>query len=430
MSEIAIKTENLGKRYRLGQFIGYMTLRESLVSVVRAPLRRFSGKQPPSDAGPKGDHIWALRDVSFEIKEGEAVGVIGRNGAGKTTLLRILSRITEPTEGSARIRGRFGTLLEVGTGFHPELTGRENVYLNGAILGMRRKEIASKFDAIIDFAGFEEFVDTPLKRFSSGMQVRLAFSVAAHMQPEILMVDEVLAVGDIEFQRKCLGKMNDVAKGGRTVVFVSHNMTAIRNLCPRTLLIDQGLLLMDTDTETAVNAYLKRNLTEGATITGEELQKRTSGVVIRDSPFIRFREVAVTGAKGAARNSFQSDEAISIAVTYECLQQVNDLRVIVTLTDENGTPLMNSQNADTDEAVEFYKRSAGVYHSVCTIPADTLGEKTYYVTLQLLYIGIEHLVLDKVLSFDVAFKGYYGVRQASFPNAYFRPRLDWRTTRG
>lgn len=428
MSEVAIKTENLGKRYRLGQFVGYQTLREGLVRAASAPLRRLTGKHPPADSF-RGDHIWALRDVSFEIKEGEAVGIIGRNGAGKTTLLRILSRITDPSEGYARLRGRFGTLLEVGTGFHPELTGRENVYLNGAILGMRRKEIVAKFDEIIDFAGFEAFVDTPLKRFSSGMQVRLAFSVAAHLQPEILMVDEVLAVGDIEFQRKCLGKMDDVAKGGRTVVFVSHNMTAIRNLCPRTLLIDQGRLVMDTDTETAVNAYLKRNLTEGAAISGEELQKCTSGALVRDNPFIRFREVAVTGASGAPRNSFQSDEVISIAVTYECLQQVNDLRVVVTLTDENGTPLLHSQNADTDEAVEFYKRSPGVYHSVCTIPADTLGEKRVYVTLQLLYISVEHLVLDKILSFDVAFKGYYGVRQSAFPNAYFRPRLDWQTTR-
>lgn len=428
MSDIAIKAENLGKRYRLGQFVGYQTLRENLARAASAPWRRLSGKQAPAD-NLKGDHIWALKDVSFEIEQGEAVGIIGRNGAGKTTLLRILSRITDPTEGYARIRGRFGTLLEAGTGFHPELTGRENVFLNGAILGMRRKEIVAKFDEIIDFAGFEEFVDTPLKRFSSGMQVRLAFSVAAHLQPEILMVDEVLAVGDIEFQRKCLAKMDDLAKGGRTVLFVSHNLTAIRNLCPRTLLIDQGRLLMDSDTETAVNAYLKRNLTESATISGEELQKCTSGAIVRDNPFVRFREVAVTGASGGARNSFQSDEVISIAVTYECLQQVNDLRVIVSLTDENGTPLMHSQNADTDEAVEFYKRTPGVYHSVCTIPADTLGEKRFYVTLQLLYISVEHLVLDKVLSFDVTFKGYYGVRHDSFQNAYLRPRLDWQTTR-
>lgn len=252
MSDIAVRVENLGKRYKIGKRqAGYHTLRESVLDVLRAPFGFLRG------AGDE-EHIWALRDVSFDVRHGDVIGIIGRNGAGKSTLLKILSRITHPTTGYARLNGRVGSLLEVGTGFHPELTGRENIFLNGAILGMRRKEIERKFDEIISFAEVEKFVDTPVKHYSSGMYLRLAFAVAAHLEPEILIVDEVLAVGDAEFQKKCLGKMRGVANEGRTVLFVSHQMNAVRTLCNRCIHLADGEIVGDGDTEKVVANYLRR----------------------------------------------------------------------------------------------------------------------------------------------------------------------------
>ena len=249
MNDVAIQVEGISKRYRIGvRREKYKTIRESLVETAAAPFRRMNdvfrgnGGKEKSRAGEETDSFWALKDVSFEIKCGEVVGVIGRNGAGKSTLLKVLSRITEPTEGFAEIHGRVGALLEVGTGFHPELTGRENVFLNGAILGMRREEIARKFDEIVEFAEVSKFIDTPVKRYSSGMHLRLAFSVAAHLEPEILLVDEVLAVGDVAFQKKCVGKMEDVASQGRTVLFVSHNLAAIKELCQTSVVMNNGRL--------------------------------------------------------------------------------------------------------------------------------------------------------------------------------------------
>jgi len=258
MGAVAIRATGLSKRYRIGQLQRYKALRDSLTDAVAAPFRRLrtllqsSGRR---EGAPEVE-IWALKDVSFEIGRGDVVGMIGRNGAGKSTLLKILSRITEPTEGSAEIHGRVGSLLEVGTGFHPELTGRENIYLNGAILGMRRREIERKFDEIVAFAETERFLDTPVKFYSSGMYVRLAFAVAAHLEPEILLVDEVLAVGDAAFQKKCLGKMSGVAGEGRTVLFVSHNMAAISGLCRSAYLLDQGRLTLTGEPHRVIDTYL------------------------------------------------------------------------------------------------------------------------------------------------------------------------------
>ena len=257
MDAVAIRAEGLGKRYRIGERERYLALRDTLVRWARAPLRALRGRTHENGS------IWALKDVSFEVAEGEAVGIIGRNGAGKTTLLKILARITKPTEGHAEVRGRVGSLLEVGTGFHPELTGRENVFLSGAILGMSRREIQRRFDEIVEFAGVERFIDTPLKRYSTGMQTRLAFAVAAHLEPDILLVDEVLAVGDIEFQRKCLGKMQEVSeKGGRTVLFVSHQMNQIRRLCRRVLWLEAGGIV-ETGPTPHVTAAYERAMTSG-----------------------------------------------------------------------------------------------------------------------------------------------------------------------
>lgn len=266
MAEVAIRVENLSKQYRIGRRERYWTLRDTLTDAMYAPFRRIrSAFQPsslPASQPPNGDDtIWALRTVSFDVKHGEVLGIIGRNGAGKSTLLKVLSRITEPTEGVAEIQGRVGSLLEVGTGFHPELTGRENIYLNGAILGMRRAEIQRKFDEIVAFAEVEKFIDTPIKHYSSGMYLRLAFAVAAHLEPDILLVDEVLAVGDAAFQKKCLGKMGDVAKEGRTVLFVSHNMAAVLSLCSRVALLDWGRLVQQGSPQEVVRHYLHSAMT-------------------------------------------------------------------------------------------------------------------------------------------------------------------------
>ena len=270
MTDVSIRAEHLSKRYRIGlKTEMHHTLGGAVASFLTQPITRFRRLRRLAHFSENGrdpeDVIWALKDVSFEVKTGEVVGIIGRNGAGKSTLLKVLSRITEPTEGYARITGQLGSLLEVGTGFHPELTGRENVYLNGAVLGMRRKEIDLKFDEIVDFSGVEKFIDTPVKRYSSGMEVRLAFAVAAHMEPEILIVDEVLAVGDAAFQKKCLGKMENIGKEGRTVVFVSHNLDAISTLTTRTILLDFGRVISDSDTNSALRHYrsLWNNATSG-----------------------------------------------------------------------------------------------------------------------------------------------------------------------
>jgi len=256
---VVIDIENIGKLYRIGETQPqYRTIRESIIKGARAPFRRAASilKGQAYGAANLKQEIWALRNVTFQVNEGEVLGIIGRNGAGKTTLLKILSRITEPTEGRARIYGKVGSLLEVGTGMHLELTGRENIYLNGAILGMRNAEISRKFDEIVEFSGIEKFIDTPMKHYSSGMQVRLAFSVAAHLEPQILLIDEVLAVGDAEFQKKCMNKMNDISKGGRTILFVSHNMGAVKALCPSTILLSDGQVELKSDSETAIRRYL------------------------------------------------------------------------------------------------------------------------------------------------------------------------------
>jgi lipopolysaccharide transport system ATP-binding protein len=269
VGDVAIKTNGLGKSYRLGiSHQGYGTLRDSIVSGVKGLLRSATFRRAER---PQVDYLWALKDVSLEIESGEAIGLIGHNGAGKSTLLKVLSRIVEPTRGWAEVTGRVGSLLEVGTGFHPELTGRENVFLNGAILGMRRSEIRKRFDEIVEFADVERFLDTPVKRYSSGMSVRLAFAVAAHLEPEILLVDEVLAVGDATFQRKSMGKMNEVAKAGSTVVFVSHNLATIQALCSRAVLLERGTVIADGPVQETVNHYL-RNLERAAT---DDLLTRT-----------------------------------------------------------------------------------------------------------------------------------------------------------
>lgn len=313
MGDVVIKTEKLGKLYRIGQRERYTTLRDLIVRSFSAPFRWFSRNYQFQVPEPQSQpFIWALKNVSFEVKRGEVIGIIGRNGAGKSTLLKILARITEPTEGYAEVRGRVGSLLEVGTGFHPELTGRENIYLSGAILGMKKKEIDKKFDEIVAFAEMEKFIDTPVKYYSSGMYVRLAFAVAAHLDPEILLVDEVLAVGDAAFQKKCLGKMGDVAKEGRTVLFVSHNMAAIENLCSKAFLLDGGHIICSGDVHTVVQTYLQ---TVSEKITFVSLEHQTNR---RGTGRVRFTHFYIEDSKGKKLQTVQSGQDIVLVFGFEC----------------------------------------------------------------------------------------------------------------
>jgi lipopolysaccharide transport system ATP-binding protein len=298
MSQPAITVEHLSKRYRLGTYSGYKTLRETLSDVGRRRNGKSSARQ----------EIWALDDVSFEVMPGELIGVLGRNGAGKSTILKVLSRITKPTKGRATIRGRVGLLLEVGTGFHPELTGRENVFLNGAILGMRKSEIQRRFDEIVDFSEIGEFLDTPIKRYSSGMQMRLAFAVAAHLEPEILIIDEVLAVGDIAFQKKCLGKIGEVTNHGRTVLFVSHNMSVIQGLCHRGILMSKGSIVTDAPIHDAVRAYLQMLEEMGVQSVADRLDRHGWGEV-------RATEVRISGP--IAEGRLMTGEPATFAVQVE-----------------------------------------------------------------------------------------------------------------
>lgn len=315
MSSPIIKVNNLSKCYRIGAAEkGYKTLREAIVDGLSAPIRNFARLQSLTKFknGYEEDVIWALKDVSFEVNEGEVLGIIGRNGAGKTTILKILSRITEPTSGFAEIGGRVSSLLEVGTGFHPELTGRENIFLNGAVLGMRKREIERKFDEIVDFAEIEKFLDTPVKRYSGGMYVRLAFAVAAHLEPEILLVDEVLAVGDIAFQKKCLGKMGEVAQGGRTVLFVSHNMGAIRSLCQSAIWLDDGQIVKKGAVDEVVRDYEEhqlRHFDESSYIVERNPEE------VKNKSFY-FSRVEMMNEKGEHTNIFRYNEKLISIVDF------------------------------------------------------------------------------------------------------------------
>lgn len=316
MSDLAIRVESLGKQYRIGETIRHDTVRDLIAALVTGLFRRKRAPVPEQERA-----FWALQDVSFDVQKGDVLGIIGRNGAGKSTLLKLLSRITAPTRGRIEVIGRVGSLLEVGTGFHSELTGRENIYMNASILGMTRQEIQRKFDEIVAFAQVERFVDTPVKRYSTGMQMRLAFAVAAHIEPEILLVDEVLAVGDVAFQRKCLGKMSEVAGEGRTVLFVSHNMEAIRRLCTRGVLLEDGRLVENADVETVINRYLSTNL-------GNE---ETSIRLREDSRFDigQARTLSICNLDGRPQTIFRTGEEWRIVLEVELFRSVEHFVAIV-----------------------------------------------------------------------------------------------------
>ena len=357
-----VRVDSVSKQYRIGSSApAYQTLRESLTLAIRQPFRSNS----------KGTHetIWALKDVSFEVAPGEVVGIIGHNGAGKSTLLKVLSRITEPTAGRVELFGRVGSLLEVGTGFHPELTARENIYLNGAILGMRHDEIKRKFDEIVDFAEVEKFIDTPVKHFSSGMYVRLAFAVAAHLEPEVLIVDEVLSVGDAPFQKKCLGKMNDVARAGRTVLFVSHNLGAVSQLCSRGIILKNGRVVFDGNAPDAVTTYV------------EDMRSASSSVTFENEPGknMQILSMSVVSPDGEEISTHPHTESFSVVVKYRVDKWTIGAHVCLDVFTENGTRLLWATDVESIDDLSV-ERKSGLYTARITIPEMVLTPGFYYFT--------------------------------------------------
>jgi len=380
--DAVIKVENLSKQYRIGTREGYKTFRETLIDAAKAPFIRMRGTArkarnslphapSPMPSSQRDDLIWALKDVSFEVKQGEVVGIIGKNGAGKSTLLKILSRITEPTKGRVELRGRVGSLLEVGTGFHPELTGHENIYLYGAILGMDRYEVTRKFNDIVSFAEIKEFIDTPVKRYSSGMYMRLAFAVAAHMEPEILLVDEVLAVGDMAFQKKCLGKMEGVSGEGRTVLFVSHNMAAIQGLCHRTIVLENGRTVFSGETFKAIEQYtIGRDISSDAKVSLKDHPNRVPGseAVLQDIEIRVNSELSTNVGMGEELEvslSIHSDKAVrAVGISVE---DSFGRRLFVVSTDYTNPDLLGN--------------STTCAKLTCSIPSLQLLSGLYYLTL-------------------------------------------------
>jgi lipopolysaccharide transport system ATP-binding protein len=385
VSETIIKVDHVSKRYRIGlKEKGYKTLREAIVDGFKAPLRNFrrlgrltkfesgsfSEVKEIKENGLPPDVIWAVRDVSFEVKKGEVFGIIGRNGAGKSTLLKILSRITEPTSGEVKIYGRVSSLLEVGTGFHPELSGRENVYLNGTVLGMKKREIDKKFDEIVSFAEIDRFLDTPVKRYSSGMYVRLAFAVAAHLEPEILLVDEVLAVGDAAFQKKCLGKMGDVAREGRTVLFVSHNMGAVSQLCGLTMWLHNGQVFSILPTAEVIKNYLSYG-------TSDLPEVRWPHEPNKDGQYLRAR---VLDSHNQLSSELSCDEAITVEITFLLRKKIPGIYLTLHLRNAEGISVLFSDSSDMlpNPASNL---EAGLYAFRVAIPPRLLAPGRYYFTV-------------------------------------------------
>jgi lipopolysaccharide transport system ATP-binding protein len=425
MSSPIIKVDNLSKRYRIGAAEkGYKTFREAIMEGISAPIKNFAKlrKLTSFKNGEEEDVIWALKDVSFEVNEGEVLGIIGSNGAGKSTLLKILSRITEPTSGSVEMRGRVSSLLEVGTGFHPELTGRENIFLNGAILGMRRKMIERKFDEIVAFAEIEKFIDTPVKRYSSGMYVRLAFAIAAHLEPEILLVDEVLAVGDAVFQKKCLGRMEDVAKGGRTVLFVSHNMAGILRLCQRAILLRDGMVADDGIASEVVTTYIKSGRDQVTEVVWD----------MKDAPgddVAKIRAVRVLNKEGDICGEHNFSAPITLEMEFWCLKPSAQLNPNFLIYDAHGSLVLSTVDfADRELGSKRY--SPGLYRSQCVIPACLLNTGDYIVSVVIILDKAVHPARrNDVLTFRVNEDGVGRGDYVGEWHGIIRPLLPWTIER-
>jgi lipopolysaccharide transport system ATP-binding protein len=421
---IAIRVENISKRYVLQhqQRERFTTLRDSLASVARRTAKRFQRKT--SIESSFEEDFWALRDVNFEIHQGDSVGIIGRNGAGKSTLLKILSRITEPTQGRIAISGKVASLLEVGTGFHPELTGRENIFLNGAILGMPRSEIQRKFDEIVDFAGVERFLDTPVKRYSSGMYVRLAFAVGANLDPEILIVDEVLAVGDAEFQRKCMGKMEEVGSSGRTVLFVSHNLPTVLRLCPRTLLLEGGRLIGSGESAQIIQNYLAAKAIGTADRNGLTDVRRIGGMGER----FRFTGCSVLNSQGLATNRLLFGEPITIRVDTIANEAIDDVSIAVGFDNYAEVRVATVLSEESDAVFAYSAKQA---REIASRPQHFLLKPgRYFVTLGARRQGQPLDQLSQALSFDVDSVPWQDVTPASETSGMVQILAEWEGNDG
>jgi lipopolysaccharide transport system ATP-binding protein len=419
MSNLAISVQGIGKRYRIATPGAKGDQRRGWWSSLGSRLRRVASRRRPQDE----EILWAVRDISFDVQPGEVIGFIGLNGAGKSTLLKILSQITEPSEGRALIYGRVGTLLEVGTGFHPELTGRENIYLSGAILGMRRHEIERKFDEIVAFAEVERFLDMPVKRYSSGMYVRLAFAVAAHLEPEVLLVDEVLAVGDNSFQKKCLGKMGEVAQQGRTVLFVSHNMIAVQNLCDRVIWLQQGRLMHDGPSAETIGRYLSTSFVSRTEQVWTDPRSAPGNERVRlDSVALRPMEQEPGAAIGT---STPLDVEVAFwnhvpgARLHLCLHVLNEQHIIAFTTSSN----------ETDPVTRDRPLPAGLFRSTCRIPGNLFNAGVHWIDVLILVNGLKIILrVEQALTFEVVeLENRAGAWYGKEPGV-IRPRLSWHTT--
>jgi lipopolysaccharide transport system ATP-binding protein len=417
MSDVVIQVENLSKKYIIGhqKQERYSSFRDVIANGARSIWQGLSSDRKVT-LDDRSEEFWALKDVSFEIKQGDRVGIIGRNGAGKSTLLKILSRITEPTSGKISIKGRVASLLEVGTGFHPELTGRENIYLNGAILGMDRSEIKKKFDEIVAFAEVEKFLDTPVKRYSSGMYVRLAFAVAAHLEPEILIVDEVLAVGDAQFQKKCLGKLEDVGKEGRTVLFVSHNIGAILSLTQKCLFLEKGYLVFNGSSEESTERYLTTGYSSG---------RLWRNPIRRNTP-IRIIECMILDENGAIDGELDVRRDFIVETIYEVCNAVQGANISLNVHGSDGSHIMSLEDCDQDNGLLEY-RQQGIYKTQVRIPGLWLNNGRYIlrvgtgITGVELYENVEALIFNLVETGDVNTRGHR--------KGYLLPMLPWQTTK-
>lgn len=422
-SEISVKVENISKRYRIGlKEIKYDSLGGAILGILTRPIKnyqkykslyKFNDSKPDKDNNSSGI-IWALRDVSFDLNIGEVLGIIGKNGAGKSTLLKVLSKITEPTSGTVKARGKISSLLEVGTGFHPELTGRENVYLNGTILGMRKMEVTRKFDEIVEFSGVEKFLDTPVKRYSSGMTVRLAFAVAAHLDPEILIIDEVLAVGDAEFQKKCLSKMNQIASKGRTVIFVSHNLAAIDQICNRAILIEDGRVKFDGSTSKVIKSYMMSNT-------------KCDSTWINSSPIssgenVYIKTVRILSEDNLPIAAVDYNKPCKIEISYLVTHPTKNLVIMLRLSDSLGNIIWTSWDTDSTEWSDRV-RKPGQYVSICSVSGSLLKPDLYILSVAS-FIKSVTLCCDhpNILAFNVLVNGYNFSLQR---HGIITPLLDW-----
>lgn len=395
-----IEVKNLGKRYSIGERKGYVALRDVLTNIIKSPLSWFGSKVIAKK--DESDDFWALKNIDFNVEKGDVVGIIGRNGAGKSTLLKILSQITPPTTGKVIIRGRVGSLLEIGTGFHPELTGRENIFLNGAILGMKKAEIKNKFDEIVEFAGIEKFLDMPVKRYSSGMYVRLAFSVAAHLEPDILIIDEVLAVGDSEFQRKCLGKMEEITKrDGRTILFVSHNMTAVQNLCKKSILLEKGGIVKAGETSEVINYYLNKGS-----------QNAVREYAVDKSKTVQINKISILDKDMQPSSSLPISEDFYIKAEYEFFKPEKNLLFSVIFYAGEELFLYTSESDKKGSANDY---GIGRYSTIVKIPAFTFNVG---------YFHLNAVIHSAKLDFDYKEKINFEIMNINNPKSRFRPNYE------